>query len=207
MLWLGALFLGVCSAGPPIPTGTLRGHHRGNSDAPIQLEFMYDHLCPDSKDAAPTMDALLAYYGGTRLNLIVHSFPLPYHRNAFLAAQANRAIFQLGGEQAWWKFWDAMWIRQGEFSDMSTLNLTQKDMWQLYATVAQSVGVDPVKFIPLMDYTDNTDYDARIEWKNSASRGVYGTPTFFVNGALVDADGDWTVDQWRKLLDPLLATS
>lgn len=199
------LFAVMCAAGPPVPTGTLRGHNIGSSDAPIQFEFVFDHLCPDSATVSPTLDALMSYYGPSRMNLIVHSFPLPYHRNAFLGAQANRVIYQLAGEATWWQFYKVMWTRQSDFWDLATLNLTQRDIWALYGTVAKSVGVDPNAFIPLMNYTDNTDYDARTEWKYSASRGVFGTPTFFVNGALVDADPDWTVADWRQVLDPLVA--
>jgi len=204
MLWLGFLLLGFTHGGPPLPTGNLRGHHKGDPAAPIQLEFVFDHLCPDSAQAAPTLDALLQHYSTQRMNLIVHTFPLPYHRNAFLAHQANRVIDALSGDVAWWAFYDVMWTKQDQFADLVTLNSTQRDMWEAYSVVAQAVGVSPSSFIPRMNYSDPTDYDARTEWKYSASRGVYGTPTFFVNGVELDADPSWTVDDWKQVLDPLL---
>ena len=34
--------------------------------------------------------------------------------------------------------------------------------------------------------------------------GVAGTPMFMVNDVLVSADPSWTVDDWRKVIDPLL---
>lgn len=37
--------------------------------------------------------------------------------------------------------------------------------------------------------------------------GVSGTPTFMVNDVLVDADPSWTVNDWKKLIDPLLQGS
>ena len=34
--------------------------------------------------------------------------------------------------------------------------------------------------------------------------GVAGTPTFMVNDVVVSADPSWTVDDWKKVIDPLL---
>jgi hypothetical protein len=37
------------------------------------------------------------------------------------------------------------------------------------------------------------------------SRGVVGTPTFLVNGvAVAGADESWSVDEWAKVLDPIM---
>lgn len=37
------------------------------------------------------------------------------------------------------------------------------------------------------------------------SRGVVGTPTYFVNGVTVGgADESWSVNEWAKVLDPLV---
>lgn len=41
----------------------------------------------------------------------------------------------------------------------------------------------------------------------SASRGVYGTPTFYVNGfVLSDAGSPLDFGGWRKVIDPLVQT-
>jgi hypothetical protein len=43
--------------------------------------------------------------------------------------------------------------------------------------------------------------------KYGSSRGVVGTPTYLVNGvAVAGADESWSVDDWRKVFDPLLRT-
>lgn len=37
------------------------------------------------------------------------------------------------------------------------------------------------------------------------SRGVVGTPTYFVNGVTVGgADESWSVNEWAKVFDPLV---
>ncbi len=38
-----------------------------------------------------------------------------------------------------------------------------------------------------------------------AALGIYGTPQYTVNGVKVNADQTWSVNDWRQLLDPLLA--
>ncbi len=48
--------------------------------------------------------------------------------------------------------------------------------------------------------------NTRISWKYATTRGVSGTPTFFVNDINIpDADSTWTLAQWQALIDPLLA--
>jgi len=52
-----------------------------------RVNFMVFHTnTSDSKAAWPTMIEVMDYYGPSKLNLITHIFPLPIHRNAFLAA-------------------------------------------------------------------------------------------------------------------------
>ena len=38
-----------------------------------------------------------------------------------------------------------------------------------------------------------------------SSGGVAATPTFMVNDVFVSATPSWTLDDWKKLIDPLLA--
>lgn len=45
----------------------------------------------------------------------------------------------------------------------------------------------------------------RVAWKYACSRGVTGTPIYFVNGMPVpQADASWTLAQWQRLIDPLV---
>jgi protein-disulfide isomerase len=47
-----------------------------------------------------------------------------------------------------------------------------------------------------------------IKWEQKYGRqnGIHASPTFLVNGLVVgQASSGWTLEQWRELLDPLLA--
>lgn len=49
--------------------------------------------------------------------------------------------------------------------------------------------------------------NTRVSWKYATTRGVSGTPTFFVNDINVPADSTWTLAQWQALINPLLPES
>lgn len=56
-----------------------------------------------------------------------------------------------------------------------------------------------------MAYGSDFDAAARINWKYATTRGVYGTPMFFVNGVYVTDDASWTLQQWQSVINPLLS--
>ena len=65
-------------------------------------------------------------------------------------------------------------------------------------------GTSAVDFVPKMQWGTKEDGAARASWKYGASRGVTGTPTFLLNGVVADATPSWTLDDWTKVIDPLL---
>lgn len=74
----------------PIPATPL-GHVYKNvpASAQIHIEFFIDLLCPDSKAAFPVLKRVGDHYGN-KVRISTIQFPLPYHRNAFLAATVSK---------------------------------------------------------------------------------------------------------------------
>lgn len=68
----------------------------------------------------------------------------------------------------------------------------------------QCCGVDPDALIKQMGWISTQNLITREEWKNCAALGAYGTPTFYVNGAMVQMSSTASVSDWRKVLDPLV---
>ena len=61
----------------------------------VVIEAFFDLLCSDCKAAWPTVKKLMASYDGKNTSapaLIVHTFPLPYHHNAFYANQGAHVV-------------------------------------------------------------------------------------------------------------------
>lgn len=61
----------------------------GSMSAAIQVSGYLGPLCPYSKEAFPTLTKVADHYGPQTVRLTIHLFPLPYHRNAFLAAKVE----------------------------------------------------------------------------------------------------------------------
>lgn len=61
--------------------------NNGKWTAPINLEIYADLTCPDCQQSWPVVKQLAEAYGPDKLRLVFQTFPLPYHNNAFVAAQ------------------------------------------------------------------------------------------------------------------------
>ena len=73
---------------PKRPLGYV--YNGGSSDAPINLDVHMGPLCPDSRDAFPTVKKVADEYGTTIFKLTLHMFPLPYHHQAYLTAIVSK---------------------------------------------------------------------------------------------------------------------
>lgn len=43
----------------------------------VVVEAFLDPVCPDSRDAWPPLKKVVEHYGGSRVSVVVHLFPLP----------------------------------------------------------------------------------------------------------------------------------
>jgi len=192
----------------PIPN-RYDGFSQGDPSSPILFEAFFDLLCPDCAAAWPNIKQVLSYYNPqnseSNLRFYLHTFPLPYHHNAYLAAQGLHVI---GDQQpsSTWDYVDLMFDNQGEYWNGPTADDTTNQVISDMGSLV-SKGIN----FPLNNWIaglNNDSYDGltRISWKYGCSRGVSGTPFFFVNGILVQADPTWTLSDWRSIIDPLLSS-
>lgn len=71
--------------------------------------------------------------------------------------------------------------------------------------VVEAVGNSSLSAIESGFVDAKTDSATRISFKYGCSRGVTGTPYFFVNGFPLPGSGSaLNYDKWRSILDPLL---
>jgi len=185
----------------------MMGSLKETQTPPYFLKCFFDLLCPDCAAAWPNMKQVLSYYNqpnqASNLRFYLHTFPLPYHRNAYLAAQGLHVI----GDEAsasTWPYVDLMFDNQGQFYNGPTADdTTNQVISDMGALVSKGINFPINSWIAGLN---NDSYDAvtRISWKYGCSRGVSGTPFFYVNGINVQADPTWTLADWRFVLDPLL---
>lgn len=95
---------------------------------------------------------------------------------------------------------------QSEFANEASKDKTQTDWHHLLADYAidATEWSDKAKFIELLN-SKKIYNKARIPARFSIVRGVWSTPTFFINGAeATDLSSQSSLSDWRNTLDSLL---
>ena len=155
---------------------------RRTEEGAVLLDLWCDLACPDCSDALELLDELRDKFGD-RLAVRLRHFPLTSHVWAVAAAQCQCAAEAQG---------------QGEaFTALALATLDAIDGPADYVELAEHLGLDEeVVALALFEGT----YAGRVSADADAGRelGVRGTPTFVVDGLLVDA-GD-TLDGARDAL-------
>jgi hypothetical protein len=50
-----------------------------------------------------------------------------------------------------------------------------------------------------LGYDNQQDVETRASWSYAISRGVTGTPTFFLNGVYIDGADQYNTTQWMQI--------
>jgi len=201
------LLANLASTQVPIPSRPDGYGVGGPADAHVVVEMFADLLCPDCQAAWPTVLQLAAYYG-TRIHFRLHTFPLPYHTNAFVAAQGLHVVANvtMRNIDAIYKYATEMFKHQAEWYNSATAKMTIPQVVDSIASFVDTLSiVTKEKFLAgMMD--DDINDETRISWKYACSRGVVATPTFLINGVITSADASWSLKDWQSVIDPILAT-
>ncbi|KAL2346217.1 hypothetical protein Fmac_000217 [Flemingia macrophylla] len=170
----------------------------------ILIEAFYDPVCPDSRDSWPPLKQALHHYG-SRVSLLLHLLPLPYHDNAFVTSRALHIVNSLNSS-ATFPLLEWFFSHQEKFYGAQTRNLSRASIIEeIVKSAAKVVGRSYYNAIKKGFNDTKSDYQTRVSFKYAALRGVYGTPFFYVNGFLLpDAGGSVDYKAWRKFIDPLV---
>jgi len=145
-------------------------HVVGPVHAPVTVVEYGDFECPNCKQATGAVRLMLARYS-ERVRFAFRSFPLEgIHPHALRAAETAECA---GGQGKFWEMHDLLFEKQE--------HLAQRHLYDY----ARLIGLDMARFTAEMD---DEVYLQRVrdnQMTGDAS-GVRGTPTFFVNGALLD---------------------
>ena len=158
----------------------------GNRNAPVTMVELGDFECPYCKKVDVTLAALKTRYGPATLRIVWKNNPLEFHKAARPAAIAAMAAFDLGGNEAFWRFHDHAFAAQDALVDES------------FATWALDSGVDMVKWrkaVAAQTSAFKIDTDMAI----GKAAGVKGTPAFFING--VHVGGAQPITRFTELIE------
>lgn len=158
----------------------------GPENAPITVVLFSDFQCPYCAGAANATHEIQQAYGD-KVRVVFRQFPLPFHRNAHLAAEASLAAHAQG---KFWPMHDLLFANQGAL-DRESLS-----------AYAREIQLDLAAFDRALDgHTFFAAVDADLEL--GVSLGVNGTPTMFLNRKRVPNASD--VESLRALIDAELA--
>jgi len=149
------------------PVDPARDHIRGNPDARIALIEYSDFECPFCKRFhATAMEALDAYPG--ELSWVYRHFPLAFHNPlAQMEAQASECAAALGGDDAFWRYADAIYARTRSNGDGFPLDGL--------VPLAVELGLDEA---PFRDCLEQGRTAARVQedYDEGVAIGISGTP-------------------------------
>jgi protein-disulfide isomerase len=158
----------------------------GPNDATITIVVFSEFQCPFCSRGAKAMDDIRKEYGN-KVRVVFKHLPLPFHKQAHLAAQASMAAHAQG---KFWEYHDKLFANQRNI---------QKDDLLRYA---QELGLDLDRFRKELD--DGT-YKAYIDKDLEEARkiGANGTPTFYINEHQVV--GAQPLQRFKQVIDAVLA--
>ena len=161
--------------------GNIEEHVLGKKDAKVVIVEYGDYQCPGCSTAAPKAKAVAEKYKDN-VALIFRNFPIAtIHPNARAAAASAEAA---GFQGKFWEMHDLIYANQDTWSQAST-----NDRTEIFLGYARQIGLKEEQFKEgLSDarITKKINFDVAI----ARTQGVTGTPTFYINGELVESTND-----------------
>ena len=151
-------------------------HIRGKVDSKVYFIEYADFECPACNSWEPELQKIEAEYGD-RVAFIFRNFPITSaHVNALAAARTAEAANLQG------KFWEMHDLLFSKYNEWKGDNKSAQGKFESYA---EELGLDMDQF--RQDYKSEAVLDRINSDAASATElGATGTPTFFVNGELLE---------------------
>jgi protein-disulfide isomerase len=160
-------------------------HSLGPADAAVTLVEYGDYQCPYCGQAYPVVKSLLKKYDG-KIRFVFRNFPIAeIHPEAVDAAFVAEFASEHG---QFWQVHDLLYENQRELGP------------QLYQRICEALGLNAGE---LQKAAEDNTYIARIraDEEGGIRSGVNGTPTFFLNGAIIQAGTAGLADAVREALE------
>ena len=186
----------VVGDGPGVGVDADGNFYRGNPNATVKLEEFMDFQCPYCARHALQTGLLLheAYIATGEVLQVFHNFPQDFHPNALPAAKAAYCAGQQAPEH-FWSMYD--WL----FKNQETWGPTA-DASAQFRAAAVATGADGGQYDVCIG-DPATDAHIRNDLQEGATRGVRGTPAFFIDnctisGALPFEDFQATIEKAKQ---------
>ncbi|MBM4353966.1 MAG: hypothetical protein FJ109_09275 [Deltaproteobacteria bacterium] len=158
----------------------------GSADAPATLVVFSDFQCPYSAKGTALLKRILEDQGDD-VRVVFKNFPLPFHKDAFDAAQVSMSAAARG---KFWEMHDLLYANQKDLSREALLGY------------AAEIGLPEAEVAAELEAKRHKELIYR-HVSEGESVGVKGTPNFFINGRVVK--GAKSYDDVRPLLEQEIA--
>lgn len=155
----------------------------GPEDAPVELIEFGCYTCPYTRASQDLVDKILDKYEGKIKFVFIH-MPISSHANSMEAAISSDCAEEQG---MFIEYHDKLFSEPDAVLDVPELK-----------RYASDVGLDAERFNTCLD-TQATKEKVDAEIAMGKTAGVYGTPTFFVNGRPVVGPQDYTA--FKKIIE------
>ncbi len=179
-----------------------RDHIYGNPDAPISLIEYSDFECPFCKSFHPTAKQAIDAYEG-QVNWVYRHFPLGFHNPlAQKEAEASECAGELGGNDGFWRYTDAVYARTRSNGNGFPLDGL--------VPLAGELGLDQAKFEECFEserFAERVNEDL----EEGQAAGISGTPGNILldnrSGRVRVVSGAVPLARLRSEIDALLSAS
>lgn len=189
----------------PIPKRPV-GYRLGAGDALIQIEAFVDVECPFSKKAWPTLLDIANTYSPEEVSITIYPVVLADHRQSWDVTK-TAVLLANGDALQFWNFLSYLYQRQEKYVNTAFDHQTRQNLYDLLAHFAADFAdeTDAKGFIKTIQ-SDELSSQAKHPIRYAITRGVWSTPTFFINGAEApDLSSASTIAVWQSTLDDLLS--
>ncbi len=181
-----------------VPKVTKDDRVRGDRNARLALIEYSDIECPFCKRFHPTAQQVIDTYKG-KVMWVYRHYPLSFHANAQKEAEASECAYELGGNDAFWKYVDTIYER-------TTSNGTGFALDGL-VPLAKEQGLDEVKFKSCLDSGRHASL-IKEQQDGGTKAGVTGTPGNIIldtkTGATRLIPGAVPFEQVKTAIDEML---
>ena len=173
--------------------------YKGKPDAPVTVVEYADFQCPGCGFFAAQIEPRLTadYIEPGKARFVFHDYPLTIHPNAIPAAEAARCA---GDQGAFWPMHDMLFANQSQWASLGQPS-------QQFGVYAERLKLDRAAFEQCLAAGKYRESILKAQQAGD-QLGLPGTPSFAVNGALLDTQAAQTVndiaDRLRQAIDSAL---
>jgi len=162
------------------------GARKGAATAPIEIIEYSDFECGYCGKAAETVQQVLNHYGD-KVSVVYRHYPLGFHKDAHLAAQASECANEQG---QFWAYHDKLFANQRALGIDSLIGY------------GNELNIDGAAF---EDCLRTGKYSSRIDQDMADGDliGMEGTPGFYING--INLSGAQPFEAFQAVIDEELA--